>query len=99
MSEMFRPMTKEEWKDRDNLFEPAWEIKTWIKSKQDEDANEVRVFWIEKGEMLGRSVAIKNGYAISYMMNNVGSTIEFPEERDIFKVIQKATELINFIKL
>lgn len=99
MSEMFRGMTKEEWKDRDNLFEPAWEMKSWVKGKNEEDVNEVKVLLIQKGSMLGRSVATTNGYVITYMMNSIGSTIEFPEEDDIFKVIQKATELINFIKL
>lgn len=99
MSEMFRAMTKEEWKDRDNLFELAWEMKSWVKGKGEEDVNEVKILLIQKGTMLGRSVATTYGYVITYMMNSIGSTIEFPEEDDIFKVIQKATELINFIKL
>lgn len=99
MKTMFRTMTKEEWKDRDNLFEPAWEMKYWSKKSNDGSENEVRLLTIEKGQMFGRSVAETHGYIITYTMNNIGETLQFPEETDIFKVIQKATELINFINL
>lgn len=96
MDKIFRSMTNEEWKNRDRLFEPALEIKSFVK---EEDVNEVRVYAIEKGTILGWSVAETHGYAISYFMNGAGETLEFPEETDIFKIIEKATQLINFIKL
>lgn len=100
---MFRKMTNEEhkvWNETGDNFVFVPPLKNWV--LQGDDENSVTVWSVSENCILHEkswNVTTKSGYIIAYSMNGMGQTLEFPNEDDIFKIIQKATELINFIKL
>lgn len=96
----FREMTKEERNaERAGTgdFIPAMLLKDWCLKGNDEE-NSVRLWWCEIDQTVEYRVATKACYAIQFYSLGCGEFIEL-ETKNVFEAIQKATELINFIKL